>query len=155
MVTMVGLETNFIQMVNDLIELDYDAIEAYKAAINRLGDSSSREFFQKFKEDHERHTRELTQLVRDLGGVPSTGPSLKQYLTQGKVVLADIFGDEAILRAMKTNEDDTNTAYERAVNHDKKPSIANNILARGLADEQRHRDWIERRLEDLGREEAA
>lgn len=155
MVTMVGLETNFVQMLNDLIELDYDAIEAYKAAINRLGDASSRESFEKFKSDHERHTRELTQLVRDLGGVPSTGPSLKQYLTQGKVVLADLFGDEAILRAMKTNEDDTNIAYERATTHNKKPSIANEILARGLADEQKHRDWIENRIEELDQEKAA
>lgn len=155
MVTMVGLETDFIQMLNDLIELDYDAIEAYSAAINRLGDSASRDMFDKFRADHARHTRELGQLVRDLGGIPSTGPSLKKYLTQGKVVIADIFGDEAILRAMKTNEDDTNTAYERAVNHDKKPAVANDILQRGLADEQRHRAWIEDRIDQINQEAAA
>lgn len=155
MVTMVGLESNFIQMLNDLIELDYDAIEAYTAAINRLEDASSREYFAQFRSDHERHTQELTQLVTDLGGTPSTGPSFKHYLTQGKVVLADLFGDEAILGAMKTNEDDTNTAYERAVNHDKKPAIAHDVLKQGLADERRHRAWIENRIDQLDRGEAA
>ena len=39
---------------------------------------------------------------------------MKAILTQGKVVLADMFGDSAILKAMKTNEDDTVTAYDRA-----------------------------------------
>ena len=44
---------------------------------------------------------------------PSEGDS-KQMLTTGKVALASLMGDGAILAAMKTNEDDTVTAYERA-----------------------------------------
>lgn len=46
-------------------------------------------------------------------------------LTKGKVVLGGPMGDKAVLQAMKTNEDDTNTAYERA-----------------LGDERRQRDWM-------------
>ena len=41
---------------------------------------------------------------------------MKALLTKGKVVIAGLMGDEAILQAMRTNEADTNTAYERAVN---------------------------------------
>jgi hypothetical protein len=38
------------------------------------------------------------------------GPDMKQRLTKGKVVMMD---DESIVMAMKTNKDDTVTAYER------------------------------------------
>jgi hypothetical protein len=36
--------------------------------------------------------------------------------------VAGLMRDKAILQAMKTNEDDTNTAYERAVKHDDAPT---------------------------------
>jgi hypothetical protein len=36
MVTRVGMQTEFIEAVKELIELDYDAIGAYEAAIIRL-----------------------------------------------------------------------------------------------------------------------
>jgi hypothetical protein len=58
-------------------------------------------------------------------------------------------GDKAILVAMKTNEDDTNTAYERAVNHEGRHASAEEVLRRGLADERRHRAWIDETLAAL------
>ena len=39
-------------------------------------------------------------------------------------MLGGLIGDKAILVAMKTNEDDTNTAYERAVNHEQRHASA-------------------------------
>lgn len=44
---------------------------------------------------------------------------------------------------MKTNEDDTNTAYERLNAHPKKWPEAIQFLEKGLNDERRHRAWIE------------
>jgi hypothetical protein len=70
-------------------------------------------------------------------------------LTQGKVVLGGLMGVKAILVALKTNEDDTNTAYERAVNHEGRHASAEEVLRRGLADERRHRAWIEEMLPTL------
>jgi hypothetical protein len=43
---------------------------------------------------------------------------------------------------MRTNEADTNTAYERAVQFDALPSTARDALQRGLEDERRHCQWI-------------
>ena len=43
---------------------------------------------------------------------------------------------------MRTNEADTNTAYERAVEFDGLPSTTRDILQRGLEDERRHRLWV-------------
>jgi len=47
---------------------------------------------------------------------------------------------------MKSNEDDTNEAYERAVAREGLPSRLQQILQQNLQDERRHRAWIEARL---------
>lgn len=149
MVTSVGTETDVVEMLNNLIRLDFDAIEAYRAAVDRLENRSFAERLRSFQEDHERHTRELGAVVAELGGTPATASDAKAMLTRGKVLMADMLGDRAILEAMKSNEDDTNTAYERASLHGGKTPAADKILARNLADERRHRAWIEEAIDRL------
>jgi uncharacterized protein (TIGR02284 family) len=146
MVTTVGTESDVVDMLNDLIQLDYDAIQAYEAAINRIENSEHQRQLKAFRDDHERHTQELGRVVSELGGEPATGASMKQVLTVGKVAFADIMGEKAVLQAMKTNEDDTNTAYERAASRSDLPQSAAPVIQRALGDERRHRDWIEKTI---------
>ena len=149
MVTMVGTEADFLNVLGDLVSLDYDAIAAYDSAISRIGDPPFKHQLQQFREDHQRHTIELGSIISQLGGTPPSSGGAKSMLTQGKVVLGGLIGDRAILVAMKTNEDDTNTAYERAVAHERKHQSADEVLRRGLADERRHRAWIEETIAKL------
>lgn len=149
MVTMVGTERGFINTLGDLMALDQDAIAAYEAAIDRIDDAGFKQKLQEFKADHDRHVTELREAIARLGGAPTVGAGLKSMLTQGKVAMGAIFGDKQILKAMKSNEDDTNTAYERAVRHKDVDSAAVAVLERGLADERRHRAWIEETLSAL------
>ncbi|MBW3567338.1 MAG: PA2169 family four-helix-bundle protein [Proteobacteria bacterium] len=140
MATSVGKEDDKLEMLQDLIKLDLAAAEAYDAAIERLDDASYRQQLGEFMRDHQRHVAELSPIVRQMGGeVPDSGGA-KELLTEGKVAMSSLMGDDAILKAMKTNEDDTNTAYERVA--EKCPVEARDIVTRGLADERRHREWI-------------
>lgn len=61
MATLIGNETAVIDMFNNLIALDFDAIEAYQAAIDRLEESTRKEQFRQFifMGDHRRQTQEL------------------------------------------------------------------------------------------------
>lgn len=145
MATRVGTEDNPVEMLEHLMALDYDAIEAYSAAIERLENDGWKAQLATFRSDHERHVHELGPIIRSMGGNPPTGPDAKAMLTQGKVKMANLMGDEAILKAMRSNEDDTNTAYERALA--KCPPEACDMLARGLEDEHRHREWLVATLE--------
>jgi hypothetical protein len=52
-------------------------------------------------------------------------------------------GDGAVLKAMSTNETDTVTAYDRAVENDAIPAAAKPIFARALEDERRHKTYME------------
>lgn len=146
MATLVGTQKELSALLNQLIELDFDAVEAYKAATERIEAANDRAQLEFFMGDHERHTRELTALVQQMGEKPATQADIKQVLTKGKVVIAGLISDRAILMAMKTNEDDTNTAYERAVKRNDLPVAVRTVLERNLADERRHRAWIEARL---------
>ena len=68
---------------------------------------------------------------------------MKQWLTTGKVALADLAGDNAILKAMKTNEDDTVAAYQQALDNEITGAELRPLMEKGLADERRHRAWME------------
>jgi uncharacterized protein (TIGR02284 family) len=147
MATLVGTQKDLVAALGGLVELDYDAIEAYKAAIERIDDESDKAQLRTFLEDHRRHVADLTPIITRLGGTPSTGPDVKQWLTKGKVVILGLAGDNAVLLAMKTNEEDTNTAYERMLRRDDVPTDVRPVLENNYRDEVRHKAWIEARLE--------
>lgn len=149
MVTTVGTEDRLEDLLSDLIKLDYDAIAAYQAAIERLEDPTFRRMMDEFKADHERHISDLSEILASIGVEPPQEGDAKSLLTKGKVVIAGLIGDKAILQAMRTNEDDTNTAYERAVQFKGLPGSTQEALQRGLEDERRHRAWIIEQLERL------
>ncbi len=134
-----------IKDLNNLIELDYDAIAAYEAAIERLDNPDYKAKLTEYLGDHKRHTKELGDAVKGEGGTPEESGDAKKILTKGQVVIADLGGDDAILKAMKMNEDQTNSKYEKAVEKDY-PEHIHALLQKGLADERRHRAWIESTL---------
>ena len=141
-----------IAQLNDLIAVDFDAIEAYEAAIERLEDADGRAQLRSFLGDHQRHTTELSAHVRSLGGRPVTKPDFKRFLTKGKVVLANLAGDTAVLKAMRSNEEQTNSAYEEALREADSfscPREVRDTLQKNLADERRHKSWIESRIDVL------
>jgi uncharacterized protein (TIGR02284 family) len=149
MVTTVGTEDKLDSLLTDLVLLDHDAVLAYDAAIERLGTANHRSTLAGFRRDHLRHIEELDAALSAMGKTPPKEGDMKALLTQGKVVLAGLVGDKAILRAMKTNEDDTNIAYERAVQHRHASPELRRTLESGLADERRHRAWLIETIERL------
>ena len=147
MTTLVGLQTDLHSLVKNLIELDYDAIQAYEAAIARLTREGQRRQLMEFRDDHQRHIEELSRVLRDGGRTPPKGPDLKRLLMEGKVVLAGLVSERAILYALKSIAKDTNVAYERASRSDAVPLQLRELLRASLADERRHRGWLEEQLD--------
>lgn len=151
MATTIGTENRLVDTLKNLIQLDFDAIEAYRAAIKRIDHAEIKTRVGEFMSDHERHTRELSELVRELGDTPPTSGDIKAMLTKGKVVIGNLIGDRGVLKAMKSNEDETNTAYEQALARtDISPVRVREVLERNLEDERRHRAWIEQKLAQIG-----
>lgn len=137
-------ETNSKQIISDLsdlIKLDYDAIAAYESAIERLDDAEYKTKLTEFLDDYQRYVDELSKVVNTEGGDPPTEGGAMKILTKGKVVIAGLVGDDAILKAMRANEEVTNTKYEHAVETSYAEPIQA-ILRQGLADERSHKDWL-------------
>lgn len=138
-----------VKQLNHLIALDYDAIAAYDSAIDRLKEPNFKSSMTAFRNDHQQHVRDLSMLVTNYGGSPQQKGDAKQMLTQGMVVMRSITGDKGILKAMKTNEDQTNSGYESALQMQGIPNDVRTVLEKNLGDERRHRSWIVAQLDKL------
>jgi len=149
MVTMVGNESDFGKLVKDLIYLEHDAIAAYESTIERLDDKTLSAKVAEFHQDHLRHLSTLSEIAAEAGVDAPTKGDMKQMLTTGKIALADMFGDKTILKAMKTNEEDTVTAYERASQHADALPETKAFFMKAHQDEVRHRAWFETTAEQL------
>jgi rubrerythrin len=146
MATRLGTQKSIVEMLEQLTLLHYDAIEAYKTAIDRLNGAEAKIALTGFKADHERQVKELSDQLVALATTPPRGPDVKSILTSGRVLIGSLMGDRAVLMAMKTNEDDTNRAYERASSRDDLPESLRELMKKNLEDERRHRVWLEAHL---------
>ncbi|MCO6184930.1 DUF2383 domain-containing protein [Rhizobium sp. L1K21] len=149
MVTMVGKEDKIAELVENLLYLEHDAIAAYGSCIERLENKSFSAKISEFKQDHLQHVEVLTEMAGELGIEAPKEGDMKEMLTTGKVAMADLMGDASILKAMKTNEDDTVIAYERAARHEDAVPQSKAFFEKAHQDELRHRAWMESTAEDL------
>jgi len=143
MVTFVGNQGTFGEALKELVELEYAAVEAYVAAIDRLDNIDYKQKLKAFQSEHERHIKEVSDVLDRKNEAPPQGPNLgKELITKGKVILTNMVGDRTILRAMRSNEEDTNTAYECMNAREDIWPEARDVLKKGLRDEVKHKAWL-------------
>lgn len=143
MVTRVGMQSNFVDSMIALLELEYDALEAYKAAINRVKEQYIKNILEDNKLDHENHIQKLSKFLANyITDIPNA-PTAKQWLTKGKVVLGNLLGDKRIVEAMISNEIDTENAYSNVCQRQDKWLEIEQFLNDGFADERRHKAVLE------------
>jgi uncharacterized protein (TIGR02284 family) len=139
---MESLSKKMIEKLNDLIALDHDAVGAYQAAIERIDVEYLRMRLREFQADHERHIRELSDVVVRLGGTPRESPDVKGVILKGFTAVTSMMGTEAALKAMKGNEKLTNSRYHAALQEAWSDDVRV-LLHRNYSDEQRHLAFIE------------
>lgn len=137
-----------ISKLSDLVALEYNAIETYEAAIERLENLDYRAKMTEFLGEHERHLMGLCDAIIQEGGTPPDGGNYKQFLTKGPVIIAGIGGDKSVLKAMLLNEGLTNKLYENA-NDEIFPGYIQLMLKQALGDVRHHRVWIKSAREQL------
>jgi rubrerythrin len=140
-----------IAMLNDLLQLDHDALQSYELAINELEGTAYRETVRRFRGDHERHVTELTALIRRYGGMPIEMPhptGVLKLATQGAGALGG--GDTHVLMAFRNNERQARDKYARAAALGEWPADVASTVRVAAADEARHYDWVDTTLQSLG-----
>jgi uncharacterized protein (TIGR02284 family) len=134
------MDNKAIEVMNGQIQLDRDAILAYDEAIEACEMPEIKRQLGEFRGDHERHVRDLSEVVKAFGGKPPEKRDLKGYVIQGFTKVMSR-GDRSALLAMRGNEELTNRSYEAALKRDLPPEVRS-LLERNLTDERRHLAWI-------------
>ena len=143
-------EDQLVAELNDLLQLDYDAVQAYGLAISLLSNPEYKATLRDFRSDHERHIEELSRLVANHGGVPVEAPHLPTGVFKLAVQAAGrAGGDRGVLLAFKANERQVRDKYRRSAEKRHPPQVAV-ILSRAAGDESMHYSWVLETLEDLG-----
>lgn len=135
--------------LNDLLQLDNDAVQAYSVAINTLRRDVHRETLIQFRAEHERHVRELKELIRAHGGNPVDIAHLSSGVFKLAVqALGAAGGDRQVLMAFKTNEGQVRDKYRRFADCRYPPEVAD-VIRRAAADEEKHYAWAAEMLAKL------
>jgi ElaB/YqjD/DUF883 family membrane-anchored ribosome-binding protein len=146
-----ALDASHIATLNDLLQLDHDALQSYGLAIQELEGSAYRETVRRFRTDHERHITELTGLITRHGGMPINLPhptGVLKLATQGAGAVGG--GDTHVLMAFRVNERQARDKYARAAALGEWPADVTSVLRVAAADESRHYDWVDTTLKSLG-----
>jgi uncharacterized protein (TIGR02284 family) len=136
--------------LNDILQLDHDAVQAYEVAIENVENESWRETLRQFRADHERHIEDLSSLVRTHGGTPLQQSHLSTGLF--KLALQQVGragGDRGILMAFEANERQVRDKYWRHAERPHPPEVKS-VLRRGAEDEERHYSWAIESLRRIG-----
>lgn len=132
-----------IDGLNDLLQLNHDAIGAYDIAIEKLEDRDHATQISGFRLDHERHIRELNQLIQQLGATPKNEPHATGPLKEAMQSLGAMAGDRGALMAWRTNELQVRTKYDNyAARANQWPDEVKRMVDRQALDEERHYSWV-------------
>ena len=63
-------ETNLIEALSNLVQVDIDAVHAYDLAVKEIEDPVIRDRLLKFQAEHRNHISSLSEQIKLLGGMP-------------------------------------------------------------------------------------
>jgi uncharacterized protein (TIGR02284 family) len=137
------MEQDIIKRLEDLHKLDFDAVNAYEAAIERVENTRVRTKLQEYKRDHEQHLDSLEELIVSKGGQrPERKKDVKGFLIEGMTVLRSSMGDEQAMKAMRQNEEVTNKKYYDALKDLSGDEQVMKVLNHNYSDERKHLSFI-------------
>ena len=94
MVTLAGTQKNKKDLVEAMLKLEYNALQAYDETIQRLENQEYVVKIREFREDHLQHLEALKAIGRTIKADIPVGPGGKALMTKGKVIIADVIGDD-------------------------------------------------------------
>jgi rubrerythrin len=132
-----------VKEINSLIKLNIDEVSAYARAIPEIDKPDIRERLIQHKNDHERHIKMLSKLVRDYGETPAEyQKDMKGFFIEAFTRIASKVGTKAALRAMRGNEKLTNSTYKASLLWDV-DEPTKKLLQQNCMDEELHLAYIE------------
>lgn len=133
--------------LRSLVDQELDAVEAFGTAVACTKSTALNAMLSALRDQHAMHAAELGARLCEVGGELPKGPDLKRVLNQGKVVMACLKSDGAMLATLKASEDEARASYERGAEDDAMPPPVRALLRSYLTDEQHYAASLEHALE--------
>jgi rubrerythrin len=135
-----------IDKLRSLFHLDVDAVHSYNQAIKNIDVSDYRQQLSRYRDDHERHIKDLSERIRALGvAPPDYSRDFKGFFLESFAAILSTTGTEGALQAMKSAEEITNHSYRDSISWDVDQDTKS-LLKKNYDDEKRHLQWIEQTL---------
>jgi rubrerythrin/ketosteroid isomerase-like protein len=143
-------DAQLVADLNDLIQLDTDAVEGYTIALNSVRDERLRETLVAFRADHKRHIEELGALVRARGGMALELPHVTGPFKLAVQALAGVtMHDANVLLAFRVVEGQVRDKYRHYADRVWPEDVAD-VVRRAADDETKHYRWVTDTLRELG-----
>ena len=129
-------DQNTTEVLNRLLRGEMSAVEAYRQALEKVGDEPGALQLNTLYRDHMEAVSLLEEQVRNTGGMPSR--SAGPWGTWAKTVqgIANLLGDTAALKALKEGEEHGLKDYREAVREPDLPPEARTLIQNRLLTQQ-------------------
>ncbi len=132
--------------LRELAQLDYDAVRAYRQAVEQVDLADIRDQLALFENDHSQHIQNLSQIIILLGGnAPEMKPDIDGVLLEGLTAMRSVTGTRGALGVMESSEKLTNKRYFEATQLHLPADIKAQI-ALNFRDEQRHLQYVQQKV---------
>ena len=132
--------------LKSLCKIDIDAFFAYTETFRHIDAPDAKKNVERFRDDHERHIKDLSDEIRSLGEEPPKfSRDFKGYVLDVFTKVRSLTGTEGSMKALRSGEETTNKKYGEAV----KLGFPDRILTlinRNFKDEQGHLSYIEQAI---------
>lgn len=135
------------QQLSRLRQLDQEAEAAYEAAAGRVRRPSLRRGLRALAADCRRHVDELAPYLPAAGVSRGPADDDRRLLRAGRLMLAQVLGDAAVLDALGDLVREGTAAYDDALANDRLATSARAVVQRNACDEHRHESWLRAALQ--------
>lgn len=144
-----AVDPSVVERITALLLLDQAAIEAYEIAIRACKAADINRQLKQFRDDHQRHVRELADALVSLGAAPPEQPDERAQCIRSYTMMSAL-EDRTALVAMRGNEELTNGAYTSALASGDLPDELRRLVEANFQDERRHIQWITEEIRTRG-----
>ena len=142
-------KTDMINILSNLLQLEFDAVNVYGRAIDGVGDEQIRDRLETFLQTHRTHVSNLANEIETLGKKPPRpSQDFKGLIFEKLTAIRSLTGTEGALKALRTAEEILSRYYHELV-PENTPESTSGVLKKHLSDGQVHLDYIDLNIKAL------
>lgn len=143
-------QEHLIDTLNELLKGEQMAIHIYSRTKKLQEDAQVAPMLARFEQDHKLHAKELTKMVKELGGEPNAKLGMPGLMANVMSFINSLRGPEHLLRQVYDGEDKGVNAYLERL--EKLDPVHQAKVKQMLEEDHNHLKWFKDRMEEEKKE---